>query len=138
MRTQRESRQSARPDRNDALIASVIPSPLSLRNVDGAPALALPQSAHPAVARVSQLIGDRIPRVVSATGHGYQKRSAVVAVVSGQEPPSVKPRTSDDLVSVFSEIQSQDAQNRSLFLFLVTMCSDNVYAVEQGKQKPQK
>jgi hypothetical protein len=119
MRAEREARESARPSRNDSHIAAIIPAPLSSRNADGAPALAPPipyqAAAHPAVANVAQLL----PRVASGTGHGHQKRRKLVAVASGQEPPSVQPRTSDLLTSVFSEIQAQDALNRSpAFCFL--------------------
>jgi hypothetical protein len=120
MRAGREAREAARPSRNDNLIAGVIQAPANYRNADGAPALVPPlpyqPSANPAVVQVDQLVG---PRVASGTGHGSLRRSALVAVSSGQEPPSARPRTSDDLVMGFQEIQSQDAQYRYSFLFFV-------------------
>jgi hypothetical protein len=102
------------PSRNDAIIGSVVQAPSNTRNADGSPALVPPlayqPAANPAVVNAAQLVA---PRVASGTSGGHHKRTALVAVTSGQQPPSVKPRTSDDLVSAFSEIQAQDAQNRS-------------------------
>lgn len=120
MRIQREARENSRPERNDNLIAGVIAAPGD-RNADNAPALgppnarlsAVPQTNNPAVAGVGQLVP---PRVVSGTGGRQRSRAGLVAVESGQQPPSVRPRTSDDLVAAFSEIQANDATNRSLII----------------------
>lgn len=104
------------PSRNDAIISAVIVgTPSNTQNADGSPALVPPlayqPAAHPAVVNAAQLVAPI--RVASGTSGGHHKRTALVAVTAGQQPPSVKPRTSDELVSAFSEIQTQDANNRS-------------------------
>lgn len=138
VRAGREAREAARPSRNDNLIAGVIQAPENQRNADGAPALVLPlpyqPSAHPAVVQPAQLVA---PRVASGTGHGSHKRSALVAVSSGQEPPSQRPRTSDDMVMGFQDALSQEAQYRYSSFIFGHLSVLNLCIIEHKRQKRQ-
>ena len=139
VRAGREAREAARPSRNDNLIAGVIQAPANQRNADGAPALVVPPlpyqpSAHPAVVQPDQLLG---PRVASGTGHGSQRRAALVAVAAGQEPPSQRPRTSDDLVTGFQDALSQEAQYRYSSFIFGHVSVLNLCIIEHKRQKRQ-
>jgi hypothetical protein len=140
VRAEREARQAARPSRNDNIIAAVIQAPANQRNADGAPALAPPlpyqPSAHPGVANPNQLLGPRVA-VASGTGHGSQRRSALVAVSSGQEPPSQRPRTSDELVMGFQDALSQEAQYRYSSFIFGHLSVLNLCIIEHKRQKRQ-
>ncbi len=156
VRAGREAREAARPSRNDNLIAGVIQAPANQRNADGAPALVPPlpyqPSAHPAVVQPDQLVAPRggaaapgprggaaAPgaRVASGTGHGSQRRSALVAVSAGQEPLSQRPRTSDDLVVGFQDALSQEAQYRYSSFIFGHLSVLNLCIIEHKRQKRQ-
>ncbi len=111
-------RESQRPARNDPIIARLIVAPIAGQlGPDGsAPVLAIPnvQAANPAVVQVDQLIGPAgtNPQVVSRTSHAQSRRRQIVSVAAGAQPPSIRSRTTDSLLSDFSRMQENEAVYR--------------------------
>jgi hypothetical protein len=109
-------RESQRPARNDPIIARVIAAPIpgQLGPDGSAPALAIPnvQAANPAVVQVDQLIGPAVAQVVSRTSHSQSRRRQIVSVAAGAQPPSIRSRTTDSLLSDFSRMQENEAVYR--------------------------
>ena len=89
-------------------------------NEDGAPNLMInaqvPSASFPAAVQPNQLVG---AVVVSRTSHSQPRRQGLIAVVSGAQPPAMRPRTSEDLLANFAEMQAQDADYKSIFYFVV-------------------